>query len=350
MNIVHIVEAFGGGVYSFLKELTLNDSENKHCIIFSKRSETPSNYIDDFKNVKLIEIEMKREIDVVNDLKICLKIKKVLDELNPDILHLHSSKAGVYGRLINLFKIKKIPTIYNPHGLSFLQTNESEKKRLLFKVVERVFAKISPSVIVGVSRQEFEEISNQICAKSAFYICNGVSEIGTIKKENQIYDFVTIGRICEQKNPKLFNKFAELCPNKKFLWIGDGPDRQLLISNNIEITGWLEDKELLYKYLNSSKIYVQLSLWEGLPIALLEAMSLGLPCIVTDCIGLKEVIEEANNGQIIDYELKNLDTVISEMDKQYLIYSSNSKKVIATEYSISNTVRKYQKIYNEISG
>ena len=344
MKVTHVVESFGGGVYEFLKLLTQNDNENIHTIIYSRRSEIPDDFIDDFKNANLIEINMQREINLRKDFKSAMDVLKLINENSPEILHLHSSKAGLYGRVIKRGLNKKIPIIYNPHGLSFLQTDISNKKRHIYKFVEKMLAIYSTNKIVGVSEQEYREISKHISKKKAVKINNGVKKNKSIIKDKK-YDFVTVGRICEQKNPYLFNQFAQLFPNKKFLWIGEGDLRHILSSDNIDITGWIKDKDKLNDLLKSSKIYLQLSLWEGLPISLLEAMSIGLPCIVTDCIGLTEVVENAENGKIIEYSLENVENVVAEINAYYDKYSFNSKNAIDTIYSVNNMVKQYQDLY-----
>lgn len=104
-----------------------------------------------------------------------------------------------------------------------------------------------------------------------------------------------MGRIGFQKNPKMFNEIAKSLPELEFTWIGDGELRKELTSPNITITGWKERKEVL-KILNDNDIFILLSLWEGLPISLLEAMYMKKVCIVSDVIGNRDVTENGKDG------------------------------------------------------
>lgn len=344
LKVVHIVEAFGGGVYTFLKQLVLNDKNNEHIIIFSTRKETPNNYLEDFKGICLVNIPMQREIKFKNDLNAIKNINKAIRYFEPDILHLHSSKAGVYGRIINLLNFKRYQVIYNPHGLSFLQVDLGKRKRYIFKLIERVLSVISKSEIVGVSYQEYKIIKKEITKRNAVFINNSININLNQKYIEKKYDFATIGRICRQKNPDFLNSIAKKHPNKTFLWIGDGEERNLLTEPNIHITGWLDNKDEIFDYLYQSKIYIQLSLWEGLPIALLEAMSIGLPCLVSNCIGLKEVIEISNNGKII-YNIDEFDKLTKEINLHYHEYSQNSIFSIKNNYSLEDMIKKYNNLY-----
>ena len=110
----------GGGVFTYIVDLA-NELVNKYdmYIAYAVRKQTPKNYKDYFdKRIHLLEVEeLTRSIDPVNDLKAFLKIKRIAKEIQPDIIHLHSSKAGTLGRWA--FNGYKIPILYTPHGYSF---------------------------------------------------------------------------------------------------------------------------------------------------------------------------------------------------------------------------------------
>lgn len=119
-KIVHIVESFGGGVYSFLTDLINNTNEEFDItVLYGKRKETPKEFKKDFnKNVNFINIEnFSRSINLKRDLKAIKEVKQNIKKINPDIVHLHSSKAGIIGRLA--VSGRKTKMFYNPHGFSF---------------------------------------------------------------------------------------------------------------------------------------------------------------------------------------------------------------------------------------
>ena len=100
----------------------------------------------------------------------------------------------------------------------------------------------------------------------------------------------TAGRIGPQKNPKLFNAIAEKCPDIRFVWIGDGEERKYLTSSNITVTGFVSRDRVIELSVNYD-CYLSCSLWEGLPMALLEAMYMEKECIVSNIAGNRDLIE-----------------------------------------------------------
>ncbi len=349
-KILHIVEAFGGGIFSFLVDL-INKTDNEFEIIvaYSKRDQTPENFKSYFSSkVEFIEIKnFTRSISFTKDMKAFFEVKKIIKKVNPDIIHLHSSKAGFIGRFAG--NGKKTKLMYNPHGFSFLMKNNSRIKRLIYWLIEKL-GTIRKCTIIGCSEGEYKEAlklsKNSICIDNGINIENLEKEISNFKEKE--IDFknlkiCTSGRISYQKNPKFFNKIAESFPNLQFTWIGDGELKQELKSKNITVTGWKTRKEVL-SIVKNNDIFILTSLWEGLPISLLEAMYLEKMCIVTDCIGNRDVIKNNENGFII--EENNYKEIIGKLNKE--IYIKNSKQAKADILEKFNTERmseEYKKEY-----
>lgn len=362
-KIVHVVEAFAGGVYSFLTNLcNLLTDEYEVVIVYSLREQTPRDFRKDFDTkIKFIKIDMCRGLNPCKDLKAFINLKKILKEEKPDVIHLHSSKAGFLGRAasyVNGFDMEKV--FYNPHGFSFLQQNESKIKTTLYYILEKLASKFG-GCIVGCSKGEYDEalkISNK-CVN----INNGIDIKKVDKiiaedkldeedyKNNKTIRIGTVGRICYQKNPLLFNEIAKSFPQYDFAWIGDGELKHKLTSQNIKITGWINKKEVIKEVLKLN-IFILPSLWEGLPIALLEAMYLSRPVIVSNVIGNNNVVVNGINGFISnDCEsfTKYIDLLVKDSDKKNK-FKLNAKECVLKSYSIDNMLNKYIDIYsNEIA-
>ena len=168
-KILHIVEAFGGGVFTMLSDLCNGlDKDYDIIIAYSLRPQTPNNFQDYFpKDIKFIKINnFTRNINPVKDIKALIEIKKIVKNEKPDIVHLHSSKAGILGR-IGIYN-KNIKMLYNPHGFSFLKLDDSRAKRFMYKFIEKITAIFNHKcTIVGCSNGEYEEAKklnkNSIC-------------------------------------------------------------------------------------------------------------------------------------------------------------------------------------------
>ena len=350
-KIVHVVEAFGGGVYNFLVDLLNNTiDEFDITVIYALRPQTPDNFINDFdKRIKFIHSKYMTRSIGLNDLKAFFEIKKIIKNENPDIVHCHSSKAGLLTRLA--INTKKIKTFYTPHGYSFLMEDSSKLKRFIYKSIEKI-GTLNHSVIVACSKGEYEESLK--LTKRATYVSNGVNleilrkyipdKIKQIDTNN--LTFVTTGRVSYQKNPELFNNIAESFPEIKFIWVGTGDLENRLTSKNIEITGWKNRDELM-EILNKSDVFILPSLWEGLPISLLEAMALKKTCIVSNVIGNRDVISNENNGFVCN----NLNEFIGVIKNiQYNKYnlekiSENAFNDIKNVYNTEVMCKKYCNIY-----
>ena len=109
-KIVHIVESYGGGVFSSVNLLANGFAKKGYevYILFGERSETPKDlkkYLD--PRIKLKELTIKREINLPNDVISLFQIYSLLKKINPNFVHLHSAKAGFLGRIATFFKHEK---------------------------------------------------------------------------------------------------------------------------------------------------------------------------------------------------------------------------------------------------
>lgn len=352
-KILYIVESFGSGVFSFLVDLINGiDEEFEITIAYGIREETLENFRDYFSDrIKFIQVKnFTRSISPKKDLKALKEINEIVREEKPDIVHLHSSKAGILGRLaVNGNKTKMF---YNPHGFSFLKQDDSKFKRIIYWLIEKGVALLNRNcTIVGCSNGEYLEAKklnkNSICINNGINIEKLGKETTNLPKKEVDYnnlEICTVGRIGYQKNPELFNKIAESFPDIQFTWIGDGELCDRLTSSNIEITGWKTREEVL-KILNEHDIFILASLWEGLPLSLLEAMFMKKICIVSDCIGNRDVIIHGNNGFIAKdfYEYKKILDEISRINTDSI--KAKAKEDVLNIYSTSNMVKEYKKIY-----
>lgn len=359
-KILFIVEAMGGGIFSYIVDLSNNLVNNYDVYIaYGIRKQTPQDYKKYFDSkIHLIKVNnFARSLNPVKDIMAFLEIKTLVRKIKPGIVHLHSSKAGILGRWA--INGKKIPLFYTPHGYSFLMTNFNHYKKELFKFIEKVSA-TRRCITVSCSRGEHKETLK--LTKNAVFINNGINiaEIEQISSEGDEFNktklidhnrvvVYTVGRINYQKNPQLFNEIAKKFPSFKFVWIGDGPLKNFLTSTNIQITGWLERSKVI-QLCKGGDIFILTSLWEGLPIALLESMYLKKICIVNDTIGNRDVIKNKENGLICgsleDFVNAIKLSTMPENKKDISRYKQNAYKDILDNYNISTMSNAYIELYN----
>lgn len=350
-KILYIVEAMGGGVFTYIVDLA-NELVNSYdmYIAYAVRKQTPQNYKDYFdKRIHLIEVKnFGRVIDPAKDIAAFFEVKKIAAKIKPDVIHLHSSKAGAIGRVA--FN-GKIPMFYTPHGYSFLMENYKPMKRRMFKVIESVCAKRNCTTISCSVGEHQESLK---LTKHATYVNNGINMaelqeiIDKTEKVEHPFTVYTLGRICYQKNPTLFNEIAQSLPDVKFVWIGDGELRDQLTSENIEITGWA-DRSTAIRYAVNADVFLLPSRWEGLPISLLESMYMKKACVVSNVIGNRDVIHNGENGFVctkVEDFVKAIEECQGEVEKltehEYQdILKMYNTKVMAEQYS-----KKYETAMN----
>lgn len=351
-KVLHVVEAFGGGVFTFLVDLVNNTCDEYDIVLAcSIRLQTPKDYKKYInKKVKIIELKSgTRNISISKDLMAFFEIKKIIKNEKADIVHLHSSKSGFLGRMA--CSDKKAQVLYNPHGFAFLKEDESKFKKNIYKALECFSARKCGSII-GVSQGEYEEALK--LSKKSYLINNGIDtaklpKLAYRKANVNNLKICTIGRISYQKNPEIFNEIAKRFPNMEFTWIGDGEMIDVLDSKNIRITGWMS-KDKALKLMNDSDVFLLTSLWEGLPIALLEAMYYKKICIVSNCIGNRDVIINGKNGFVAN-DLEEFSKVIKDIIGGKIdikLIQENSYNDILDKYDFEIVSDNYRKLYNYI--
>ncbi|KIM18156.1 hypothetical protein HW41_06530 [Apilactobacillus kunkeei] len=352
LKIMYVVESLGGGVLSYLLLLCneLAKKGNDITLLYGVRKQTPDNLRELFDNrVNLIEVNnFQRAVSPSADYRAYCEVKQQIMDIKPDIVHLNSSKAGAIGRIIKLFNsrsLKNTQFFYTPHGYSFLMGNESPVKRNIYYAIEAILSKLNTTTIAcGIGEYKYAKKID----KDSKYVNNCVDldyiDSFVDSDSNTLTNvFYTVGRINEQKNPKLFNQIALRHPEWQFVWIGDGPMRDELSASNIKVTGWLTNQEVM-KNIQEYANFILTSKWEGLPIVLLEAMALRKKCFVTNVSGNSEVINDTNGFKF---------NTVDEFDKQYASIKKDenlckgvmARKDVECLYSKDSFVQGYSRIY-----
>lgn len=296
-----VCEAFGGGVFTYVSQLC-NDMVDYFDIYlaYSIRTQTPQNYKDFLdKRIHLIEIKNFGKLkNLKSDVNVIRELRNIEETVQPDIIHLHSSIAGGIGRIA--FKGKNNYVVYTPHGYAHILMGKSYKTKF-YELMENVLGRTN-SITLTCSESE-DQVARILCKRTA-YIETGVnlkdlsdSLDGVAPQKNDKFTVFTLGRICKQKQPALFNKIAELVPEAKFIWIGSGELESQLTASNIEITGWKDRKDAL-AMAKGADVYVLCSYGEAIAMSLIENMYIKKLCLVSNTMGNKSVIKDGINGYL----------------------------------------------------
>lgn len=273
------------------------------------------------------------------------EIRRVIKGTKPALIHAHDYRASCMGALAT----SNVPVISHLHA-NPLWIKKINVQSLLYAFCAKKFKKIL--LVSNVIEEEFV-FKNHLkgktkCVSNPFSAEEIRDKAGPTNKKE--YDICCVGRLAEPKDPFMFcDIIASLkkdYPNIKAVWVGDGPYRESVeniliekdLKNNIELTGFQENP---YIYMAKSKIFVLPTKWEGFGLSVLEAMSLGLPCVVSNVGSLRRTLSNQKNGLACsekEFIGKIKSTIASE---RYIEFAQMSKK-IASKYSNAdyyNTVR-----------
>lgn len=351
-KILFVTEALAGGILTYMADLANGLSIDFDIYIaYSTRPQTPKNFKEFFlPTVKMIQIKsFCRSINPAYDVKATIEVRKIVKNIQPDIIHLHSSKAGALGRLF--LSGKKYRLFYTPHGYSFLMQDCKKFKRQFYWLLEKLCSMRKCTTIScgnGENEESLKLTKNAICIENGINIKELKTLISQAEIKKHAFTVCTVGRISYQKNPDLFNAIAKECPEIQFLWIGNGELKNNLTATNIEITGWVDRKEVIEHVMNSD-VFILTSLWEGLPISLLEAMYMKKLCIVSDVIGNKDVIN-CHNGFICKNKEQFIDAIRKAQLNDFTDLIENAFTDICQKFNTNAMLGKYKALYGDTTG
>ncbi|WP_174902541.1 glycosyltransferase [Burkholderia pseudomultivorans] len=354
-RLVHIAEAFGGGVFSMLATLSNQAAATgiDVTVLHAVRPETPSDFAAFFHpDVKLVYVDMVREVNARKDWSSVRALVRHLRDCKPTVIHLHSSKAGVLGRIAARIAAPNAKVLYSPHGLSFLRRDVSRAKQFAYLSFERIAARMGGTV-VACSRSELNEIKERVRAKSAVLVENGVNVVEIPARRMHGDTGITIGmsgRASFQKNHEAFVRLADELhgPDVRFLWIGGNadevPDRR--DSHAVVCSGWVTRARAL-ELTSGLDIYVQTSRWEGMPVALIEAQVAGIPAVVTDVVGNRDVIIHGVTGYIAssDEEMAAYLAMLRDDRQLREQMGAAARQLASYRFSMSTIFRQWLSLY-----
>lgn len=269
------------------------------------------------RSLKCISLKnMVREINLIADFRAVRELRHILKKLGPDFIHLHSSKAGIVGRLSTLGL--SVPCIFTAHGWAFTE-GVSPLRRCVYRFIERLMAPLA-SRIITVSRYDRSlALANGVGTPSQLVaVHNGMPDLpaGVFGRQAVSGEVVRLVMVARFEVPKdqlcLLRALALISAECWHLeLIGDGPQIQeaieltasLGLTDKVTFSGACNDVALR---LSASDVFILVSHWEGLPLTILEAMRAGLPVIASDVGGVVEAVVDGETGYLIKRDCEEM--------------------------------------------
>ncbi|MBU3015758.1 glycosyltransferase [Poseidonibacter lekithochrous] len=346
INTIQLVTGLGmGGAEKVVYDLSRYADKSKfntYVISLSNKTER----LEQFLDAKINTTVLNKDNSILNLINMIKELNLFIKENNIHILHAHMSHAMILATLLKLFN-PKIKIVTTSHNLN-IESKFREFFLFITKFLRYKDIVFSKDILKYFYKNDYEIVPNGIDIKSYKV---------EVQKNNK-FTFLSIGRLETVKNHKILIEAANELKNKfdfEIHIVGDGylrSDLQNLIdkyklNNIVKLLGMRRDIPIL---LNKAHCFLMPSLWEGLPIVLLEAGSSKLPIISTK-VGSIPTLLDNDNSYLTD--LDNFSFYMNNVFKNYLEASEKAEKLfikIQKEYSIEKIVKKHEHIYIDTVG
>jgi len=367
LRILHVTYHMGiGGTEQVIFQLVANTDNVEHSIVCIEGEIGPLGQKLQDRGIEFNVIKREPGFDraLIKGINNLIKSKEI------DIVHCHQYTPYTYGTLAALGTPAKV--IFTEHG-RFFPDRYSWKRRMINPLLA-----LRTSAIVAISEATRDALAEYewFSKRSIKTIYNGIApassstqnqlDLGSLHtasvNENTIV-FGTIARFDTIKNlPMLINAFAavyECNKNTCLLLVGDGDERQSLeqlvlnlgLQDAVNFTGYQTDTAA---YMNLIDVYVLSSFSEGTSMTLLEAMSLATCCVVTDVGGNIEIIEDKNDGYIVESDnTEQLALVMSRLCQNPSLRTSAGSAALETfnrRFSLETMIKNYHDLYLQAVG
>ena len=351
MKILQVIPVLGiGGAEIMCENLTYELIKKGHDVVVVSLYSSHSLITERLENkgVKIYYLSKKKGMD----LSVIPRIRKVIKAERPEVVHTHLDALKYVGVATYFKKIRIVHTIH-----SLAEKNASRATRRIYK---NFFKRgVVPVALSKVVQQSIEN-TYKLNAYHIPIVFNGIDLSKCISKQEyslkDTFTIVHIGRFADVKNHigllKAFKIFYRKYPNTVLQLIGDGEKKgeaeQFVTDNGLcNVVEFLGVQDNVYKYLNEADIFTLPSLYEGVPLTLIEAMGTGLPIVATNVGGIPDMLENKKYALLVDVDEEKIAEAFLELakDAEKRSYFGKKAKESSIKFSASIMAEKYLEIY-----
>ena len=296
---------------------------------------------------------MGRKISPVNDFKAWLELRTLVKQLKPEIIHTHTFKAGLIGRLIG-GNHKRVHTF---HGHLFGDESFSSLAKRVIILVEIYLAKRT-DILISVGERVGAELRTVGVGigQEWLSIAPGVAKLPKLPKpaaremlgiDPDTFMVGWMARVTGVKNPLLMLEVARALPDVQFTMAGGGDLLELVKESapeNVLILGWTDAST----FWSAVDCALSTSDNEGMPIALIEAQLAGIPVVATDVGSNSEVVQDGITGIVVGREAKALAAGLQKLISNRQLFDSmskNAEKFASGKFNPTRMLEEHSQIY-----
>lgn len=319
------------------------------------------------KDILATEVKgLGRSISPLQDVLSFFRVARLIRKFKPHIVHTHTAKAGVIGRLASLLSLMPSSRIHTFHG-HLLHGYFSERNTRIIVLIEKFLTHISSKLVAVGSVVAEDLISAGVGNSAKFTVITPGLELSAPKDRNLIQDELGIpkdsmvvsfvGRITAIKRPDRFLDVIEQAsfqvPNLLCLVAGEGDlldamkEQSKLRNLPIMFLGWRGDVENIFSV---SDITILTSDNEGTPLSLIQAGMLGVPVISTNVGSVSTIVQDGKTGLLVDTSTPSLLGALVSLchDEEFRIKLGNAAmEFCISTFGVSRLVREHELLYQK---
>lgn len=314
-------------------------------------------------NVQIVRIPgLGRSVSLLTDLTSFYKIRKTMKKLEPDIVHTHTSKAGLLGRLASLSLLRGQRRVHTYHG-HLLYGYFSNHITTLIVFLESLLSKVTHCLISVGEQVRKDLLARNVGTDSRFEVIAPGIQLSVSKFESKqiphnAFTIAWVGRLVEIKRPERIIEIARALRRRNLDFtirvIGGGPLFDVLQIAKIReklpvvLEGWRHDA---IDYMKASDVIILTSDNEGTPITLIEAQLLGKPVIATNVGSVAETFLDSKSGFLVQYDAEVFADRIELLAKNRDLYESFAQSAAdfaSKQFSIQQSTAKHLALYAKL--
>ena len=355
VKVLHVIARMNvGGTARYVGDLVQNIPNSALATGYVQGSEIEDPIVNTINPYRIPH--MGRKISPVNDFKALIELQKVIREIEPEVVHTHTFKAGLIGRLVS-GSHKRVHTF---HGHLFDDQSFSKFQVWVITSLEKWLA-CRTDVLVSVGERVGAELRESGIGEEKHWLSipPGVKPLELINQsdarallglEEGVFLVGWLARVTYVKNPHLLIEIARQLPEIQFVMGGGGnllEQMKLSAPRNLQILGWV-DNALFWSAVD---VAISTSQNEGMPIALIEAQMAGLQVVATNVGSTSEVVIQGVTGAVTEADVRALSEVIVELalkGRSGLKLSAEALKPVLDKFDFEAFLKTHEDIYRLI--